>query len=121
MRYSVVGKVALVTGAMRGIGLETARALHHRGASVTLLDQSAQDTTAAAAIGSDRVLAIGADVRDEDALNEAVAATVERFGGLDLAVANAGIAPPPATMLGMDGAMFDRVIDINLGGVTRSG
>jgi NAD(P)-dependent dehydrogenase (short-subunit alcohol dehydrogenase family) len=55
MRYSLVGKVALVTGAMRGIGLETARALHHRGASVTLLDRSAQDTAvAAAAIGIDR-------------------------------------------------------------------
>jgi NAD(P)-dependent dehydrogenase (short-subunit alcohol dehydrogenase family) len=121
MRYSLVGKVALVTGAMRGIGLETARALHHRGASVTFLDRSAPDTAAAAAaIGRDRVLAIGADVRDEDALNEAVAATVERFGGLDLAVANAGIAPPPATMLGMDGAMFDRVIDVNLGGVIKT-
>jgi NAD(P)-dependent dehydrogenase (short-subunit alcohol dehydrogenase family) len=121
MRYSLVGKVALVTGAMRGIGLETARALHHRGASVTLLDRSAPDTAAAAAaIGRDRVLAIGADVRDEDALNEAVAATVERFGGLDVAVANAGIAPPPATLLGMDGAVFDRVIDINLGGVIKT-
>jgi NAD(P)-dependent dehydrogenase (short-subunit alcohol dehydrogenase family) len=49
-----------------------------------------------------------------------VAATVERFGGLDIAIANAGIAPTPATMLGMDGAVFDRVIDINLGGVIKT-
>jgi len=119
--YSLVGKVALVTGAMRGIGLETARALHHRGASVTLVDLSAQDTAAAAAtIGGDRVLVAGADVRDEDALHQAVAATVERFGGLDVAVANAGVAPPPATMLGMDRVVFDRVIEVNLGGVIKT-
>lgn len=121
MTYSLVGKVALVTGAMRGIGLETARALHHRGASVTLVDLSAQDTAAAAAtIGGDRVLVAGADVRDEDALHQAVAATVERFGGLDVAVANAGVAPPPATMLGMDRVVFDRVIEVNLGGVIKT-
>ena len=119
--YSLVGKVALVTGAMRGIGLETARALHDRGASVTLVDLSAQDTaTAAGTFGGDRVLVMGADVRDEDALHQAVVATVERFGGLDVAVANAGIAPPPATMLGMDSAVFDRVIDVNLGGVIKT-
>jgi len=57
--YSLVGKVALVTGAMRGIGLETARALHDRGASVALVDLSARDTATAAATigGGDRVLA----------------------------------------------------------------
>jgi NAD(P)-dependent dehydrogenase (short-subunit alcohol dehydrogenase family) len=119
--YSLVGKVALVTGAMRGIGLETARALHQSGAAVALVDLSARDAAAAAAtIGGDRVLGLDADVRDEDALEVAVAATVERFGGLDVAVANAGIAPPPATMLGMDSALFDRVIDVNLGGVIKT-
>src|ERR1700722_18285802 len=121
MKYSLDGKVALVTGAMRGIGLETARALHQRGAAVALVDLSAPDAAAAAAtIGGDRVVGLGADVRDENALRNAVAMTVERFGGLDVAVANAGIAPPMATMLGMDAALFDRGIDVNLGGVIKT-
>jgi NAD(P)-dependent dehydrogenase (short-subunit alcohol dehydrogenase family) len=119
--YDLNGKVALVAGAARGIGFETAKALHARGASVTLLDLSAEETeAAAAAIASDRTLAIGGDVRDEAALEAAVAATVERFGGLDVPVANAGIAPNPATMLTMPRDEFDRVIDVNLMGVVHT-
>jgi NAD(P)-dependent dehydrogenase (short-subunit alcohol dehydrogenase family) len=119
--YDVSGKVALVTGAARGIGFETAKALHERGASVTLVDLSAQETDAAAArIGSERTLALAADVRDEAALEAAVAATVDRFGGLDVAVANAGIAPTPATMRSMPAEEFRRVIDVDLHGAVHT-
>jgi NAD(P)-dependent dehydrogenase (short-subunit alcohol dehydrogenase family) len=72
------------------------------------------------AIGGDRVLAQTADVRDEAALEAAVAATVARFGGLDVAVANAGIAPNPATVRAMPRADFDRVLDVNLHGVVHT-
>jgi NAD(P)-dependent dehydrogenase (short-subunit alcohol dehydrogenase family) len=119
--FPLTGKVALVTGAMRGIGLETARALHAKGAAVVLTDIDAAGAAAASRqIGGDRVIGLGVDVRDEAALVAAVAQTVARFGGLDLVVANAGIAPPPRTMLRMDPEMFDRVLDVNLHGVVHT-
>jgi NAD(P)-dependent dehydrogenase (short-subunit alcohol dehydrogenase family) len=120
-RFPLAGKVALVTGAMRGIGLETARALHARGAAVALTDIDGAGAEAASrAIGGDRVVGLGVDVRDEAAVVAAVAQTVARFGGLDLVVANAGIAPPMQTMLRMDAEMFDRVLDVNLHGVVHT-
>jgi NAD(P)-dependent dehydrogenase (short-subunit alcohol dehydrogenase family) len=119
--YDVNGKVALVTGAARGIGYETARLLHAAGASVTVLDLDERDTQAAAErIGTDRTLGLGVDVTDCDALEEAVAATVERFGGLDIAVANAGIAPPTATMRVIDADAYERTIEVDLLGVWRT-
>ena len=89
--YSLNGKVALVTGAARGIGYETARHLHLRGASVAVLDLDAEEASDAAERIGDRTIGIGADVTDQGAMMAAVAETVERFGGLDVAVANAGI------------------------------
>jgi NAD(P)-dependent dehydrogenase (short-subunit alcohol dehydrogenase family) len=119
--YALRGKVALVTGAARGIGFETARLLHARGASVALADLDRQATEEAAnAIGSDRTLALGADVTDQKAVERAVAATVERFGALDVPVANAGIAPEPVTVRGSEVASFQRVIDVNQTGVVNT-
>jgi NAD(P)-dependent dehydrogenase (short-subunit alcohol dehydrogenase family) len=120
-QYSVSGKVALVTGAAKGIGWETARLLHARGAAVALVDLDLEETErAAASIGPDRTLAFTADVTDREAVESAVAATVERFGGLDVPVANAGIAPQPRTMRSGDPELFRRVLDINLNGVCNT-
>jgi NAD(P)-dependent dehydrogenase (short-subunit alcohol dehydrogenase family) len=121
-RYPVNGKVALVTGGMRGIGLETAKLLHARGASVAITDVDPDGIQRAVAeIGSDRALGLVSDVRDEEAVRAAVDQTVSRFGGLDIAVANAGIAPhPPRTFLSMDPTDFDRVLDVDLNGVVRT-
>jgi NAD(P)-dependent dehydrogenase (short-subunit alcohol dehydrogenase family) len=117
-RYDVAGKVALVTGAARGIGLETARLLHRRGALVALADIDGEEVERAASkLGVDRTLALTLDVTDPEAVDEAVAATVERFGGLDLPIANAGIAPQAITMRFVDPAAFERVLDVNLNGV----
>lgn len=120
-RYDLNGKVAFVTGAMRGIGFETAKLLHARGASVAVSDIDPDGVARAAAeIGSERVLGLVADVRAEAAIRAAVEQTVTRFGGLDVAVANAGIAPASRSFLRMDPDEFDRVLDVDLNGVVRT-
>jgi len=116
--YDVNGKVALVTGGARGIGYETARQLHQCGASVALLDVDADEVREAAERIGERAIGIVGDVTDAGAMRAAVAETVERFGGLDIAMANAGIAPPTmATMRSVPSEEWERVIEINLLGV----
>src|SRR5664280_1281353 len=97
-RYDLPGRVALVTGGARGIGFETAKALIARGASVAIVDLDADSVSRAAGeLHDQRALGLAADVTDRSAMQRAVAETVERFGSLDVLVANAGIAPPVAT------------------------
>jgi NAD(P)-dependent dehydrogenase (short-subunit alcohol dehydrogenase family) len=118
--YSLPGKVALVTGAARGIGFETARQLHARGASVALLDlDRAQAEAAAEGIG-ERAIGLAADVTDGRAMEVATKEVVDRLGGLDVVVANAGIAPDPRPVSAMGTEMFERVIDVDLYGVWRT-
>jgi NAD(P)-dependent dehydrogenase (short-subunit alcohol dehydrogenase family) len=120
-RYELSGKVALVTGGARGIGLATARALSARGASVAIVDVKADGAMSAAAqVHDTRALGLAADVTDRGAMQQAVAATVERFGGLDVVVANAGIASRVATFRAMTSESFERVLDVNLMGVYRT-
>jgi NAD(P)-dependent dehydrogenase (short-subunit alcohol dehydrogenase family) len=115
------GKVALVTGAARGIGFETARQLHARGASIAVVDLDIAEAREAAEQIGDRAIGISADVTDAGAMRAAVAETVERFGGLDIAMANAGIAPPTITTTrAMPVEEWERVIEINLMGVWRT-
>ena len=113
--YDLSGKVVLVTGGARGIGFATASQLHRRGASVAVVDIDAAEAREAAERIGERAIGIGADVVDEGAVMAAVAETVERFGGLDVAIANAGIAPPStATARTMPPEQFRRVLDVNL-------
>jgi NAD(P)-dependent dehydrogenase (short-subunit alcohol dehydrogenase family) len=119
--FDLNGKVALVTGAARGIGYETARQAHARGASVAVLDLDAAEAGEAAERIGERAIGIGADVTDLGAMMSAVAETVERFGGLDLAVANAGIAQARlATVRGISGEEWERVFEVDLLGVWRT-
>jgi len=115
--YDLNGKVALVTGGARGIGFEAARQLHQRGASVAVLDLDADQVREAAERIGERAIGIAADVTDAGAMMAAVAETVERFGGLDVAVANAGIAPEGGTARTMPPEEWERVIDVDLMGV----
>ena len=118
--YPLNGKVALVTGAAGGLGLETAKQLHARDASVALLDVDMAAAEEAARRVGTRTMAIEADVTDEAAMDAAIEATAEHFGRLDLAVANAGIAPPTTTALAMDPEAFERTLEVDLLGVWRT-
>ena len=104
------GKVAVVTGASRGIGAAVARALAIRGVKLGLASRSGDD------LGIDDAVALPTDVRDRMRMQGLVDATVERFGGLDILVANAGVgAYGPLTEL--DPAHLDEMIDTNIRGV----
>ncbi len=120
-RYELSGKVALVTGGARGIGFATARALIARGANVVIVDQRAEDASAAAAqLHDTNAVGIAGDVTDRGTMQRAVAVAVERFGGLDVVVANAGIAARVATFRASSTETFERVLDVNLMGVYRT-
>jgi NAD(P)-dependent dehydrogenase (short-subunit alcohol dehydrogenase family) len=119
--YDVNGRVALITGGARGIGFATAGALARRGASIALVDLDGEEVNAAAErLGSDRAFGWAADVTDPAAIQAAAAAAVERFGGVDIVVANAGIAPTPAPVRSMPAFEFERVVEVNLLGVYRT-
>jgi NAD(P)-dependent dehydrogenase (short-subunit alcohol dehydrogenase family) len=115
------GKVALVTGAARGIGFETARQLHLRGASVAVLDLDADQAAEAAERIGPRAIGLAGDVTDAGAMMATVAEVVERLGGLDLAVANAGIAQRNfATVRAISGEEWERVFEVDMLGVWRT-
>jgi NAD(P)-dependent dehydrogenase (short-subunit alcohol dehydrogenase family) len=113
----LAGKVALITGAARGIGAETARALARHGVKLVLTDiDAAPLTDLAAELGEERVVTAVCDVTDLPSMEAAVASGVERFGGIDLVLANAGIASY-GSVRGIDPLVFERVLDINVLGV----
>jgi NAD(P)-dependent dehydrogenase (short-subunit alcohol dehydrogenase family) len=119
--FDLNGKGALVTGAARGIGFETARQMQMRGASVAVLDLDPQQAADAAERIGTRTIGIGADVTDQGAMMAAVAKVVEEFGGLDCVVANAGIAQKEiSTVYSMSGEEWERVVEVDLMGVFRT-
>jgi NAD(P)-dependent dehydrogenase (short-subunit alcohol dehydrogenase family) len=117
--YDVSGKVVLITGAARGIGAEAARQLYAKGAQVSLVGIEPELLEQRAEELGPRAAWFEADVTDTDALGRAVDATVERFGGIDVVIANAGIAPI-GTVATIDPEAFERTIEINLLGVWRT-
>jgi rhamnose utilization protein RhaD (predicted bifunctional aldolase and dehydrogenase)/NAD(P)-dependent dehydrogenase (short-subunit alcohol dehydrogenase family) len=110
-RLPLEGKVALVTGAAGGIGKACVDALRAQGAAVAAVDISASVTSAWKGVD---VLGIAADLTDRAAVDAAVAATVRRFGGLDIVVANAGIFPASANIESLSDDVWQRTLDINL-------
>jgi NAD(P)-dependent dehydrogenase (short-subunit alcohol dehydrogenase family) len=110
-------KVVFITGGSRGIGAEVARQCGAKGAKVFLAGlEPAELRHVCDSIGADRAAWLETDVTDLEAVGQAVAAAVERFGEIDCVLANAGVAPY-GTVATVGHATFERAIDINLGGV----
>jgi NAD(P)-dependent dehydrogenase (short-subunit alcohol dehydrogenase family) len=118
--FDVNGRTVFITGAARGIGAETARRLHSKGANVALVGLEPERLEALAAeLGGDRTAAFEADVTDYEALQRAVSATVERFGGVDVGIANAGIAfTGPLATAPIE--QVERTLAVNFLGVWRT-
>ena len=116
-RYDVSGRAVLVTGAARGIGEHTARALAARGARVALVGLEPDRLAALAEeIGA---VWFEADVTDQEAVDRAVAGTVEALGGIDIVLANAGVANTNTVAVSPVDVVV-RTIDVNLVGVVRT-
>jgi NADP-dependent 3-hydroxy acid dehydrogenase YdfG len=103
------GKVAVVTGASAGIGAAVARKLHEAGASVGLLSRRGSD------LGLDGTLGLQCDVSDRESVERSVEEVVAKFGGLDIAVANAGVGAY-GDFLDLDPDQLEAMIDVNLKG-----
>ncbi len=117
MAEELTGKVAIVTGGAAGIGRATVERFVAEGAKVVIADLD-EDTGGALATELGEVAAFHrTDVSHPDSVQSAVDAAVERFGGLDVMVNNAGIGSAMARFLHDDLSDFHRVIDVNLYGV----
>lgn len=115
---AVNGKVVFITGGAQGIGAALARRLHNKGAKLVLtdLDEAALSALSAELGGDARVLTVVADVRDLPAMQAAVDSAVQHFGGIDVVVANAGIASY-GSVLQVAPEAFKRVLDVDVLGV----
>jgi len=110
-RLPLEGKVALVTGAAGGIGKACVDALRAQGAAVVAVDLN--EAVLSNWKGAD-VLGVVANLTQRTDVDAAVAATVQRFGGLDIVVANAGIFPASANIEALDDDTWQKTLDINL-------
>jgi NADP-dependent 3-hydroxy acid dehydrogenase YdfG len=106
---SLEGRVALVTGASRGIGAAVARSLAAEGVRLALASRSGDD------LGLDGAVARRCDVRQPDDLEALVAEAVERFGGIDILVANAGVGAY-GPFLDLPADQLEEMIDVNVKG-----
>lgn len=127
MAKSVQGKVVLITGAARGIGAETARVLVRRGARVSLVgmepdrlrDLADELNGGAGGSSAPKAAWFEADVTDQEQIEAAVRGTVDALGGIDVVMANAGVANNGTVAVNPADALV-RTVDVNLNGVIRT-
>ena len=120
MEVSVEGKVVIVTGASRGIGQATALEFARSGAEgITITSrkpeniETAEAELVAAGVDADRLLALAARADSEEAANEAVARTLERFGACDILINNAGTNPSAGGLMEVDLGALDKTWAVN--------
>jgi NAD(P)-dependent dehydrogenase (short-subunit alcohol dehydrogenase family) len=120
--FSLAGKVALITGGTRGIGLAAARALALSGAGVMVSSRKAENCAAAEAELRETGVGVASfpgHAAREDDVRRMIAATLDRFGRIDVLVANAGINPSFDALTDLAEESWSRVLDTNLGGPLR--
>jgi NAD(P)-dependent dehydrogenase (short-subunit alcohol dehydrogenase family) len=116
MEISFEGKVALVTGASKGIGKAIAKTLAESGAKVMLSSRKEDQLRETAAEINGETDVFAANAGDVDAGRACIDATIARFGGLDILVNNAATNPYFGASLGVDEARFDKTFQVNLRG-----
>ena len=118
--YDLGGKVVLITGGTGGIGSATARELLRRGAKVAIVDVNPDTPQIAARMSSHSAMGAVADVRVRSTLDLAVADVVDRFGRIDVAIANAGILSRAATLRTTPTSSIESVFAVNVTGVVNT-
>ncbi len=118
----LAGKVALVTGASRGIGQAIAEAFAAAGASVVLASRKQEGVTAVADIIQSRggqALAVAAHTGSDEAVTAVVQQAIETYGGIDILVNNAATNPHFGPLLTADESHWDKILDVNVKGYFR--
>jgi NAD(P)-dependent dehydrogenase (short-subunit alcohol dehydrogenase family) len=108
------GKIVLITGAAAGIGLAAANLCESAGARLVLVDRDAEALAAAASAFGDTVVTLAADVADPDTASRYVDAAISRFGRIDIALLNAGMAGVVAPIHAVTADDFDRIMAVNV-------
>jgi NAD(P)-dependent dehydrogenase (short-subunit alcohol dehydrogenase family) len=117
--FDLTGKVAIVTGASKGIGLAIAHGLGQQGASVVVSSRN-EDTIEAAAVqlreAGLAATGVSAHMGDHEQIEALVAAALDKYGGIDVVVNNAATNPVYGPLLETDARAFDKIIDVNVRG-----
>ncbi|MEM6628419.1 MAG: glucose 1-dehydrogenase [Bacteroidota bacterium] len=116
-KFDLSGKVAIITGSSKGIGEAMARGMAEAGASVVISSRKQEAVDAVAQKFKEdglEAMGIACHVGQEDQLKNLVDQTVERYGGVDILVNNAAINPIWTPIAQVDGAIFDKMVQVNV-------